>query len=147
MKDHILPKIVKYDIEGNGVSYQWKNFNGVWSSNPYDDLVFCFTGKLSYSRSLMESFAIKSGASVTKSVSKKTTHLVAYDPNQMSSKTRKAIDYGVTIISESKFLDMCSVIKTNTSHEDDISNPPTKKKKRTSDVKKKKYSAKRRIQL
>ena len=145
MKTYITPKTA---LGINNEVYQWKNFNGVWSSEPDSGLIFCFTGKLSYSRSLMENFAIKSGASVTKSVSKKTTHLVAYNPNQMSSKTRKAIDYGVTIISESKFLDICSVIKTNTSYEDDMANPPiTKKTKKKPNIKKKKHSAKRRIQL
>ena len=46
--------------------------------------VFCFTGKSPKSRQEMEAIAIKTGASVTKSVNDKTTILVITDINSTS---------------------------------------------------------------
>ena len=72
------------------------------------DAVFCFTGKAPvWHRREMETFAINAGASVTKSVTDKTTILVIADANSTSSKANKARAAGIDLISPSQFLEMC----------------------------------------
>ena len=128
--------------QNKDTAYEWRQTHGVWSEKylkTVSGLVFCFTGRFSVTRGNMEKLAINSGASVTKSVNKKTTHLVAYDPSKMSSKTKNAVNYGIEIITEKRFFEMCNG-KTN------IPKQPTVKKQ-SPVTKKKKHSGKRRIQL
>ena len=70
--------------------------------------VFCFTGKSPKSRSQMTAIAIKSGATVTSSITKSTTILVIADANSISSKAVKARSIGVYLISPEQFFEMCS---------------------------------------
>lgn len=71
-------------------------------------VVFCFTGKAPKPRKEMEAIAIKTGASITKSVTNKTTILVIANPNSMSSKAQKARAMGVDLISPKEFFTICS---------------------------------------
>ena len=63
------------------------------------DAVFCFTGKSPKPRSIMEAIAIEAGASVTRSVTNRTTILVIADANSASSKANKALAAGIDLIS------------------------------------------------
>ncbi len=69
--------------------------------------VFCFTGKCIWPRNVMEDMAIKAGASVTKSVTSRTTILVLADIHSQSSKTQKARMDGVELITPQDFNIMC----------------------------------------
>ena len=70
--------------------------------------VFCFTGKSPKTRTDMESIALKAGASITKSITSKTTILVIADAGSMSTKARKARDNGIDLISPQQFFEMCT---------------------------------------
>lgn len=70
----------------------------------------CFTGALSGSyrgqpinREQAEEFARRAGLQVLKGVTRELDVLVVADPNTMSSKARKAREYGVRILAESAF--------------------------------------------
>lgn len=66
--------------------------------------VLCFTGELpSLSRSVAEQHARDRGATVTSSVTRKTTHLVAAGPSS-SSKYKKAVEMRVEVWDEAAFL-------------------------------------------
>lgn len=69
--------------------------------------VFCFTGKSPQTRPKMEAIAIKAGASVTKSITNKTTILVIADASSMSSKAKKARTMGIDLISPQQFFTLC----------------------------------------
>ncbi len=68
---------------------------------PNDSVVF--TGDSS-NRPIWERKAVKAGLVPKSSVSRKTTVLVAEDPDSLSSKARAAADYGIPIITQSAFL-------------------------------------------
>ncbi len=77
------------------------------------DKTVCFTGQLTLPttgsmvpRETVEGFAEKNGLVVVQHVSKKLDFLVAADPDTMSSKARKAREYGVRIIAEPVFWKM-----------------------------------------
>lgn len=63
----------------------------------------CFTGAMSYNRKDMEQKVVDNGGTVS-SVKKGLTYLVQADPNSTSSKSMKAKELGVTIISPEEFL-------------------------------------------
>lgn len=74
------------------------------------DKTVCFTGQFTLpttgsmvSRETVERFAEKKGLVVVQHVSKKLDVLVVADPDTMSSKARKAREYGVRIIAEPVF--------------------------------------------
>jgi DNA ligase (NAD+) len=75
---------------------------------------FCFTGKIEkiddngdrYTRDKMTELVIENGGDVADSVRKGLTYLVQADPNSHSSKTKKALQMGVEILSESDFFKM-----------------------------------------
>ena len=69
--------------------------------------VFCFTGKCPKPRSEMEAIAIQAGASVTKSITSRTTILVIADPNSVSSKAQNARIAGIHLISPEQFFNFC----------------------------------------
>ncbi len=69
--------------------------------------VFCFTGKSPQTRPKMEAIAMKAGASVTKSITSKTTILVIADASSMSSKAQKARMMGIDLISPQQFFALC----------------------------------------
>ena len=61
-----------------------------------------FTGQMSVERGELEALALSVGLS-TSSLTKKTTVLVAADPNSESGKAKKAKQYGVPVIAEQTF--------------------------------------------
>ncbi len=69
--------------------------------------VFCFTGKSPQSRSKMEAMAMEAGASITKSITSRTTILVLADIHSQSSKAKKARINGVSLITPEIFFIMC----------------------------------------
>lgn len=109
--------------------------------------VFCFTGKSPKTRPEMEAIAIKAGASVTKSITSKTTILVIADANSMSSKALKARTRGIDLISPLQFFMMCSSVTASNS-DGQISQIRVKKPKPiTKPIEKRKHSSVRLIEL
>lgn len=98
---------VVYDFVGNVL-------NGVLNYEEYapeepveaEDLVFVVTGKLKYfeNRKEITEYIEDLGASVSGSVSKKTSYLINNDANSSSSKNQKAKELGVPIITEREFI-------------------------------------------
>jgi len=87
----------------------------IWSGGGFDDLVFtnesfCFTGKIErvgddgkrFTRSMMEELVVKNGGTIGK-VKKGLTYLVQADPESTSTKSRKAQQLGIKILSEIEF--------------------------------------------
>lgn len=64
----------------------------------------CFTGTMSQSRDVLEALAVRMGLRPLDAVTKRLQVLVAADPTSQSTKTRKARDYGIPVISEGEFL-------------------------------------------
>ena len=62
----------------------------------------CITGTLSEKRSVIEDKLRQGGMKIVKSVSKNTDYLLTNDPNSSSSKCKKAIELGLSIISETE---------------------------------------------
>jgi BRCT domain type II-containing protein len=112
--------------------------------------IFCFTGKAPMSRSKMEALAIKAGASITKSITNKTTILVAANQCNQSTKIKKAISMGINLISPKEFFQMCEhtmklrTIVTNAVEK--AKSQQTYTKSKTKPIKKK-HSFTRRIEL
>ncbi len=76
----------------------------------------CFTGELQakidgefVTRAVAEQLAEKAGLVIASSVTKKLDLLVAADPNTLSTKARKAREYGVRIVAEPAFWRMLGV--------------------------------------
>jgi len=77
------------------------------------DKSFCFTGAIQkvgddgkrFTRKMMEAVVIKNGGDVS-SVKKGLTYLVQADPSSQSTKTKKALNFGVEILSEENFFNM-----------------------------------------
>ena len=71
-----------------------------------DDLFFVITGKLHHfeNREEITEYIEDLGATVTGSISKKTTHLINNDPASSSSKNKKAKELGIPIITEDEFI-------------------------------------------
>lgn len=65
-----------------------------------------FTGALSMKRNEAQQMVISVGGECPSSISKDTDYLVMADPTSGSSKTKKALDYGITIISEADFMEL-----------------------------------------
>lgn len=82
-------------------------------SNMFEGKSFCFTGAINkvdeygnrFTRKKMEELVIQNGGTVG-SVNKKLTYLVQADENSQSDKTKKAIAFGTTILSENNFFKM-----------------------------------------
>jgi DNA ligase (NAD+) len=79
------------------------------------EMNFCFTGAIEkvgsdgkrFTREMMWGVVQENGGKVSEEVKKGiTTHLVQADPSKESSKTKKAKQYGVSIISEAEFWSM-----------------------------------------
>ena len=60
----------------------------------------CITGTLSEKRSVIEEKLRKGGMKIVNSVSKNTDYLLTNNPNSSSSKCKKAIELGLSIINE-----------------------------------------------
>lgn len=74
----------------------------------------CFTGKLNtMSRTQAARLAADNGYEVKDSVNKELTYLVTNDMNSGSSKNRKAKQLGIAVISENKFLQLCSNVQSD----------------------------------
>lgn len=67
--------------------------------------IFTLTGNGPIKRDVLEKM-IESNGGVVKGISKKTNYLVTDDPNSNSGKSKKAREYGVSIISYEKLLEM-----------------------------------------
>jgi len=75
-------------------------------NNSLNGEVIVFTGKAPIPRNEMAEMAARAGATVSGSVTSKTTILVIADPNSMSSKAVKARESGVKLISPENFLEI-----------------------------------------
>jgi DNA ligase (NAD+) len=86
----------------------------IMSSSKLTGKSFCFTGAINrvdndgkrFTRSMMQGLVIENGGSVMDSVKKGLSYLVQADPSSQSSKTKKANDLGVDILSEANFFKM-----------------------------------------
>ena len=71
---------------------------------------FCFTGTLVYNgetlaRKDLQEMVRKSGGSIKTSITKDLTYLVSANKNSTSSKTKKALEYGVSVIDAKEFFE------------------------------------------
>jgi NAD-dependent DNA ligase len=73
--------------------------------------VICFTGKSDYSRSIMQEIVIKNGAEVTNGITNKTTILIV--GLDAGSKLDKALEKGISIISDNEFMELLSLQDRN----------------------------------
>ena len=64
---------------------------------------FCFTGALTIPRALAESLVKSKGGEVKSAVNSSLNYLVTNDPMSKTTKNKKAIELGITIISEKTF--------------------------------------------
>jgi DNA polymerase-3 subunit epsilon len=62
-----------------------------------------FTGQMARPRGVWEADARTAGLTPQANVTKKTVLVVAADPDSLSGKARKAVEYGIPIIAESSF--------------------------------------------
>lgn len=69
--------------------------------------VICFTGKSDYQRNTMQEIAIKNGAEISDNITKKTTMLVV--GLDAGSKLDKAQEKGISIVSDSEFMQMLNL--------------------------------------
>jgi DNA polymerase-3 subunit epsilon len=69
-----------------------------------------FTGEMSRTRADLERQAIAAGLVPTSAISRKTSLLVIADPHSQSGKARKARDFGVRIVSEQVFDEVCAAL-------------------------------------
>ena len=75
---------------------------------------FCFTDAINktdengkrYTRNMMSGLVLENGGRTEKSIKKGLCFLVQADPNSVSSKTKKAVNIGVEILSEDSFFEM-----------------------------------------
>lgn len=78
----------------------------------------CFTGSLStMGRKEATNLAERNGYEVKNSVTKGLTYLVTSDPNSNSTKSKKAREFGTTVISETEFL---NIMNSNGMNVDDL---------------------------
>jgi DNA ligase (NAD+) len=85
-------------------------------SNKLKGQSFCFTGGINrvdrngdrYTRDMMEALVIENGGQID-SVKKGLSHLVQADPSSTSSKSQKAKELGVDILSEADFFKMLGI--------------------------------------
>lgn len=75
----------------------------VSAEGKFEGKTFCITGKLSRNRSELVDYIEKNGGHVSGSVSKNTDYLINNDKGSSSSKNRKAIELGISIITENDF--------------------------------------------
>jgi DNA polymerase-3 subunit epsilon len=65
--------------------------------------IVVFTGQMSEPREVFEQRASAAGLVVGSSVTKKTSLVVAADPDSLSGKARKAGSYGIPVVAEGAF--------------------------------------------
>lgn len=75
----------------------------VSAKGKFEGTTFCITGKLSRNSSELVDYIEKNGGHVSGSVSKNTDYLINNDKGSSSSKNRKAIELGISIITENDF--------------------------------------------
>lgn len=103
-------------IEGllqNGVKIKEKEVMKI-DDDKLDGMSFCFTGGVQatdengerYARDKLHELVVKNGGIIKTSVQNGLNYLVQADPSSQSSKTRKALNLGVKIISDIEFLKM-----------------------------------------
>jgi BRCA1 C Terminus (BRCT) domain/SAP domain len=85
---------------GDNESVQDDNDSGL------DGFVFCMTGTMSISRAAMTNKIKSAGGDVKRSVTAAATHLLAADGEEGTSKYKKALDSGVSIIGEQELDDL-----------------------------------------
>lgn len=76
---------------------------------PLSGKSFCITGALSKSREEIAKDIVAKGGTVSDSVKKDLSYLVQADPKSESSKSLKAVKYGVTVISEEELYKLMEV--------------------------------------
>jgi len=104
----ILAKNFVEQIGEFKVIYEILVENGLeWSSstNNLSGKSFCLTGSSDIKRDVLKKMIDSNGGSVN-GMSKKIDYLVTNDPTNMSGKTKKAMDYGVPIISYVDLMEM-----------------------------------------
>jgi NAD-dependent DNA ligase len=79
------------------------------TNGPLVGMSFCLTGEMSRPRKDIENDITKAGGEVKSSVAKGLTYLVQADPNSESSKSKKARQYGTTVIGEQELMQMIGV--------------------------------------
>lgn len=72
-----------------------------------ENLSFCFTGTLSEPRRMYEDIVQLNGGTVLLNVSKKLDYLVCDNVSKNSNKLIKAREFGIKIITEEQFFDLC----------------------------------------
>jgi DNA ligase (NAD+) len=78
----------------------------VLSGGVLDGKKFCITGALSAPRGEIEKMIKRLGGVVVGSVSKNTDYLLTNDTDPASSKYKKALEVGTTVITENAFRDL-----------------------------------------
>ncbi|KKL52834.1 hypothetical protein LCGC14_2281490 [marine sediment metagenome] len=102
-----------------GVKIKEKKVMETNTNGKLSGLSFCFTGKVEvlnedgdrYTRTMLQNLVIANGGSAVSSVRNGLTYLVQADPSSESTKTKKAINLGVQIISDVDFLSMITRIE------------------------------------
>jgi DNA polymerase-3 subunit epsilon len=70
--------------------------------------IVVFTGQMAQPRDVFEQCATDAGLVVASYVTKKTSLVVAADPDSLSGKARKASDYGIPVVAEDAFWSLLS---------------------------------------
>jgi len=109
-RKYIIANLLKYVTIQNNIV----NAVNFINSNKLSGNSFCFTGKVEivdknnerYTREKLQQLVIENGGLVETDVKKDLTYLVQTDKDSQSSKTKKAKNLGVKIISDIEFLRM-----------------------------------------
>lgn len=114
-KDKILENLAYVNKFINDSRYNCLEVNGDNTVNiQKNGMSVCFTGKLNtMSRSKASKLAEDSGFEVRGGVNKGLTYLVTNDQNTNSSKGKTARKFGIKIISEVEFLELCNSSSTD----------------------------------
>ena len=77
-------------------------------NGPLTGYKFCFT---QFRDKNLKASALKLGGEVTESMTKKNTHLVVLDKNKKTGKVKKAIDYGISLLTKEELIDLINKSK------------------------------------
>lgn len=107
----VFPQIERLLRTGDVQLLQGEDLRGNTGENgdsaPLAGMVFCFTGTLnSMKRTEAEAIVRNAGGEARSAVTKELSYLVTSDPDSGSSKTRRARDLGIPILSEDQFLSL-----------------------------------------
>ncbi|MBG07946.1 MAG: hypothetical protein CME68_04260 [Halobacteriovoraceae bacterium] len=99
-KDLLTSLKDKFDIIDELISLGLSPILPTQQKSKLSGKTICITGTLSEKRNVIEDKLRQGGMKIVKSVSKNTDYLLTNDPNSSSSKCKKAIELGLSIISE-----------------------------------------------